>query len=107
MTGPAGEGPSATHHLLERDREIAEIDAAVDGAARGDGGVVLIEGPAGIGKTRLIQEARRRATGRGMRVLTARGAVDRSVDLRDLAVALEEVVGGGGSLPGGSGHARA
>ena len=74
MTGPAGEGPSATHHLLERDREIAEIDAAVDGAARGDGGVVLIEGPAGIGKTRLIQEARRRATGRGMRVLTARGS---------------------------------
>jgi DNA-binding CsgD family transcriptional regulator len=74
MTAPTGEGPSATDHLLERDREIAAIDAAVEGAARGDGGIVLVEGPAGIGKTRLIQEARRRAAGRGMRVLTARGS---------------------------------
>jgi DNA-binding CsgD family transcriptional regulator/tetratricopeptide (TPR) repeat protein len=74
MTAPAGEGPSATDDLLERDREIAGIDAAVAGAARGDGGMVLIEGPAGIGKTRLIQQARRRAEERGMRVLTARGS---------------------------------
>ena len=35
---------------------------------------MLIEGPAGIGKTRLIQEARRRAGEGGMRVLTARGS---------------------------------
>ncbi len=74
MNGPTGEGPSASDDLLERDREVAEIDAAVNGAARGDGGIVLIEGPAGIGKTRLVQEARRRAAARGMRVLTARGS---------------------------------
>jgi DNA-binding CsgD family transcriptional regulator/tetratricopeptide (TPR) repeat protein len=74
MTVPTEEGPAAPDHLLERERELDDIAAAVAGAARGDGGIVLIEGPAGIGKTRLIQEARRRAAAGGMRVLTARGS---------------------------------
>jgi DNA-binding CsgD family transcriptional regulator len=57
--------------LLERDRELAALDRLIDDAADGRGRVVLIEGPAGIGKSRLLAEARARAGDR-MTVLTAR-----------------------------------
>ena len=58
--------------LLERDRELAAIDDLLDEAADGRGRVLLVEGPAGIGKSRLLAEARGRAEG-SMRVLAARG----------------------------------
>lgn len=59
--------------LLERDEELASLDALIDEAAAGQARVALIEGPAGIGKTRLVAEARERATARGFRVLAAQG----------------------------------
>jgi DNA-binding NarL/FixJ family response regulator len=59
--------------LLERDGELASLDALIDEAAAGSAHVALIEGPAGIGKTRLVAEARRRAAGKGFRVLAAQG----------------------------------
>ena len=58
--------------LLERDRELAAVTAVVDAAAAGRGGTVWIEGPAGIGKTRLVGAAREHARRRGVQVLTAR-----------------------------------
>jgi DNA-binding CsgD family transcriptional regulator/tetratricopeptide (TPR) repeat protein len=67
---PARPGTS----LLERDTEIDELAALVRDARTGDGRVVLVEGPAGIGKSRLLAEARRRASASGVRVLTARGS---------------------------------
>ena len=57
--------------LLERDRELAALERLIEGARDEGGRVVLIEGPAGIGKTRLLAAARERAA-RGMTVLTAR-----------------------------------
>ncbi|MFG2795018.1 LuxR C-terminal-related transcriptional regulator [Streptomyces sp. NPDC048419] len=39
----------------------------------GVGGVLVVEGPAGIGKTRLLREARVLASGAGLKVLSARG----------------------------------
>jgi DNA-binding NarL/FixJ family response regulator len=57
--------------LLERDREVAALDRLIAGACEGHGAAVLIEGPAGIGKTRLLATARERAGDR-MTVLTAR-----------------------------------
>src|SRR5262245_6545127 len=57
--------------LLERDRELAALDRLIGDAHAGRGAAVLIEGPAGIGKTRLLAAARERAADR-MTVLTAR-----------------------------------
>ncbi|MEA2223448.1 MAG: hypothetical protein QOH83_1824 [Solirubrobacteraceae bacterium] len=59
--------------LLEREGELAELDAAIDRTRDATGSVVLIEGPAGIGKTRLLDETRARARALGVEVLTARG----------------------------------
>ena len=60
--------------LLERDRELGVIEGAVRDAAAGHAVFVTVEGPAGIGKSRLLSEARARAAGAGFRVLSARGS---------------------------------
>jgi predicted ATPase len=57
--------------LLERRGEVEEIERYVARAAAGQGCVVVVEGPAGIGKSRLVAEARRRAEG-AMLELSAR-----------------------------------
>ncbi len=55
--------------LVGRGREVARLQAALDGAAAGRGSVVLIEGEPGIGKTRLAHEVIARAARRGFRAL--------------------------------------
>ncbi|MGQ0575040.1 MAG: helix-turn-helix transcriptional regulator [Pseudonocardia sp.] len=57
--------------LVERERELATLDALLAEAVAGSGRLVLVEGPAGVGKTRLLAEARERAAG-SMSVLVAR-----------------------------------
>jgi DNA-binding CsgD family transcriptional regulator len=59
--------------LLEREVQVAALQALADAAQSGDGRFVVIEGTAGIGKTRLLAEARAIAGSAGMRVLVARG----------------------------------
>jgi DNA-binding CsgD family transcriptional regulator len=59
--------------LLEREAELEDLDAAIDAARRGAGRLVIVEGPAGIGKSRLLAVAGRRAQERGLQVLVARG----------------------------------
>jgi DNA-binding CsgD family transcriptional regulator/tetratricopeptide (TPR) repeat protein len=60
--------------LLERDDELARLHGLLDGALAGEGGLLMLEGDAGIGKTGLVGVAAGIAADRGMRVLTARGA---------------------------------
>ena len=60
--------------LVERERELAELSAELDASLGGDGRVLLIEGPAGVGKTRLLLEARSQAADRGARTLIARAS---------------------------------
>jgi hypothetical protein len=59
--------------LLERDAELDGIRAAVERAVAGEGGLVVVEGPAGIGKSRLLAASRRAAGAHGMAALAARG----------------------------------
>ena len=60
---------------LERDAERRVLRRAMDRARSGSGGLVLVEGPAGIGKTTLLRAARDEARHEGLRVLGARGGV--------------------------------
>ncbi|RKQ90444.1 regulatory LuxR family protein [Solirubrobacter pauli] len=58
--------------LLERDGEMSALQALADTAAERSQ-VLLVEGPAGIGKTRLLTAAREAANARGVHTLHARG----------------------------------
>src|SRR6267154_5319068 len=59
-----------------RDAEMAVIDAALGGARDGRGGVLLVEGGAGLGKSRLLEEAVSLAGRAGLRAAVGRADVD-------------------------------
>src|SRR5215208_5686596 len=65
---------TAPEQLLERGEELARIESVLAEARAGRGTFVVIEGPAGIGKTALLATARTAAKSEGMRVLRSRGA---------------------------------
>jgi DNA-binding CsgD family transcriptional regulator/tetratricopeptide (TPR) repeat protein len=58
--------------LLERDAEVVALGRMLDAARHGDGQLVTVEGSAGIGKTRLLSEARAGARAARIDVLIAR-----------------------------------
>jgi DNA-binding CsgD family transcriptional regulator len=58
--------------LLEREHEVERVGAALYAAVDGDGTALIIEGAAGMGKSRLLEAARREASELGVRVLSAR-----------------------------------
>ncbi|MET7396092.1 BTAD domain-containing putative transcriptional regulator [Dactylosporangium sp. NPDC005572] len=60
--------------LVDREREVFELRQAAADAFDGLARFAVIEGPAGIGKSRLLAEARRIAEEHGALVLTARGS---------------------------------
>ena len=67
--------PKAPTGLLERDGELAAIAVALHRLSAGEGGVLAFEGPAGIGKTRLLGVLRERAVESGAAILDARAGV--------------------------------
>jgi tetratricopeptide (TPR) repeat protein len=66
--GATGELP-----LLGRTRELADLDATLEETATGHGGLVLLTGEPGIGKTRLATALGERAAADGHRIAWARG----------------------------------
>ncbi|MEA2971851.1 MAG: hypothetical protein QOG82_309 [Actinomycetota bacterium] len=58
--------------LVGRAAEMGQIEALVASVAEGDGRALLLEGEAGIGKSRLVGEAMAIASGRGLSVHRAR-----------------------------------
>jgi hypothetical protein len=86
--------------LVERERELATLGAALVRMEGGNGVTVIIDGPAGIGKTRLLENARRLATHRGARCLSARGSpVEQSYSFEVLRQMLEPVLASEGFRP--------
>ena len=65
-------GPAQPAALLEREDELERVIVALHAAGRQAGGALVIEGAAGMGKSRLLEEARERAPDHGIRVLSAR-----------------------------------
>jgi DNA-binding CsgD family transcriptional regulator len=66
--------PSVIGGLLERERELETLHEGLARACAGEGMLVLIEGPAGVGKTELEREVRAAAERAGMTALAARGS---------------------------------
>src|ERR1700761_2290052 len=62
-------GAAFDRPMLEREEELAVLNRLVEECENGNGGLVMIEGPAGIGKTRLVRSACAVAAQRDMRVL--------------------------------------
>ena len=59
--------------LLERGAEIDALSELLDRVGEGRGSVVLVEGPAGIGKSSLLDACAWAARERGMTALLVRG----------------------------------
>jgi DNA-binding CsgD family transcriptional regulator len=59
--------------LVERGAELRALDSLLERARLGSGQFVLVEGPAGIGKTSLVDACVESAGGLGLAVLQARG----------------------------------
>ncbi len=89
--------------LLERDSELHLLERVIESAQRGRGGVVLIEGRAGVGKTELLRLAEALGRDAGFRVLRGRGTeLDRPFGFGVVRALLErcvrespDVLGGG------------
>jgi hypothetical protein len=65
---------TSTPGLLEREDDLRRLRGAIERARDGAGGLVLVQGPAGVGKTRLLARVRSDGAAAGLRVLVARGA---------------------------------
>jgi DNA-binding CsgD family transcriptional regulator len=65
---------SAVEALLERERELGAFREGLDRACAGEGTLILVEGPAGVGKTGLLREARAGAKRAGVKPLEGRGS---------------------------------
>jgi DNA-binding SARP family transcriptional activator/RecA/RadA recombinase len=65
-------GPQAADELVGRDDQLAALEGVLAGARGGRGRVALVAGEPGIGKTRLAEEAARRAAAAGMQVAWGR-----------------------------------
>ncbi|MFJ7494653.1 helix-turn-helix transcriptional regulator [Streptomyces sp. NPDC097727] len=84
--------------LRGRDAELAFIKARLDALDRGEGGIIRVEGPAGIGRSRILAEAAAAARRRGTRVFE--GAADPDEQFVPLGPLLDGVLAGKGPLSG-------
>ncbi len=84
--------------LRGRDAELAFIEARLDALDRGEGGIIRVEGPVGIGRSRILVEAAAAARRRGTRVFE--GTADPDEHFVPLGPFLDGVLGGNEPLSG-------
>jgi DNA-binding CsgD family transcriptional regulator len=81
--------------LIEREREVQRLEFCLAEAQQGRGQVVFVQGPAGIGKTRLLGVATGHASIGGFQVLRARGSdLERHFPLGVVRQLFEELIVG-------------
>ncbi|MFD0366622.1 helix-turn-helix transcriptional regulator [Streptomyces sp. NPDC127114] len=98
-TRTAPEEPDGVRTALRgRDAAMAFIEERLDALGRGEGGIVRVEGPAGIGRSRILAEAAASARRRGLRVFE--GAADPDEQFVPLGPLLEGVLSGEEPLSG-------
>ena len=69
-----GDRRASVDWLFEREGELARVDVVLERASSGAGAVLVLEGPAGIGKSELLAAIRGRSEERGFGLLKARGS---------------------------------
>jgi len=90
----------ATLALHARESELASLDELIANAPDG-GGVLVVRGEAGIGKSTLLAAARDRADGAGMSVLSAAGVQSEAhLPFAGLHQLLQPLLSDLGALPG-------
>src|SRR5690349_22530400 len=93
--------------LLAREDELAAAGRALDAAFNATGAVLILEGPAGIGKTAVLDAARREAAERGALASFARASeLDRGFGF-GLVHQLVDRVATADRLTGAAAHASA
>ncbi|WP_310649866.1 AAA family ATPase [Gordonia amicalis] len=68
---------SAESNFVGRRREMAVVESMMDKTVRGQGCVMLLAGPPGLGKSRIARESAARAAARGFKVTWAFGDAHR------------------------------
>ncbi|MFD3662490.1 LuxR C-terminal-related transcriptional regulator [Streptomyces sp. NPDC058659] len=84
--------------LRGRDAELAFIEARLDALDRGEGGIIRVGGPVGIGRSRILAEAAAAARLRGTRVFE--GAADPDEQFVPLGPLLDGLLSGEEPLSG-------
>jgi DNA-binding CsgD family transcriptional regulator len=94
-TSPQIENVMVCPITVGREREIERLGRLIEQLNAGQGTTVLVTGEAGIGKSRLVAEARARAVSRGVSVLQgAAFELDRSAPYAAITDLLRTFVGG-------------
>jgi class 3 adenylate cyclase/tetratricopeptide (TPR) repeat protein len=92
--------------LAGRDDERTALAWVVEAAARGESGTLLVEGEAGLGKSRLVEDLVERAVASGLRVLAGAGdAIERNQPYHGWRPVFAALLEAGGRGPAGAGRA--
>ncbi|HWN62044.1 MAG TPA: AAA family ATPase, partial [Streptosporangiaceae bacterium] len=92
----AGDSTGSASPIRGRDEQLQMITGFLERVRAGAGGVAIIEGAAGLGKTRLLTAAR--VTARALSFRTGLGAAEPGHSPVELAVLMEALFGGTESL---------